>query len=145
MATNKTILLKGDPLRKEREANAGITPGDLIEVMSTGKVREHATAGGNAQRAFAIEDDLQGKEIGDAYVATDRVQYLVCRRGDEIMARLKASQNVVIGDFLESAGDGTLQKHVVESSGAIYVEQIVGIVLEASNVGTVARVAIEIV
>ena len=145
MATNKTILLKGDPLRKEREAGGAITPGDLIKVGSDGKVVVHATAGGNAQRAFAIENDLAGEEIGDAYASGERVQYLVCRRGDEVMARLKASENVVVGDFLESAGDGTLQKHVVESSGAIYVEQIVGMVLEASNVGTVARVAIEIV
>src|SRR3990167_1803540 len=133
MATNKTILLKGDPLRKEREAGGAITPGDLIKVGSDGKVVVHATAGGNAQRALAIENDLAGEEIGDAYASGERVQYLVCRRGDEVMALLKASENVVVGDFLESAGDGTLQKHVVESSGAIYVEQIVGMVLEASN------------
>ena len=58
----------------ERVANAAITPGMLIEIMSTNKVRAHATAQGNAAKIFALEDELQGKGIDDNYSALDPVQ-----------------------------------------------------------------------
>jgi hypothetical protein len=145
MATNRTVLLKGDPLIKELEANAAITPGDLIERMSTGKCRVHATAGGNAAKLIALENELEGEEIGDAYASTDRVRFAAGRSGDEFNMRLAASENVAIGDFLESAGDGTLRKMVTDSTGLYLTEQIVGVALEASNVGSIARIAVEII
>jgi len=111
-ATNaKTIILIGRGIRKERVANAAITPGHLVEVMTTGKLRVHATAGGHAQKAFAIEDDTQGKTIADAYDANTRVQYEIMERGAEINAIIANGQNIAIGDPLQSAGDGTLTKY----------------------------------
>lgn len=139
MSTDRTIVLKGDPLRYEGVANAAITPGHLIEEMSTGKLRKHATAGGNAAKLFAIENALEGQEVGDDYSAADQVQYVAARPGDEIQAWLADGENVSIGDPLESNGDGTLRKHTprVESSALAgqteYLNVIVGFAREALN------------
>lgn len=133
----RTIILKNYlNVREELVANAAITPGHLIEVMSTGKVRKHASAGQNVLPMFALEDELQGKGIDEAYAAADPVQCWIPQRGDIVYALLKDGENIAIGDFLESAGDGTLQKHVadVDSSNditTIYPLQIVGQAIEA--------------
>ena len=143
MATNKTIIVLGNGIRKERVANAAITPGHLVEVMTTGKLRVHATASGNAQKAFAIEDENQGKTIADAYAANSQVQYEIMERGAEVNALIADGQNIAIGDPLESAGDGTLQKYVAPTgdlwndsstdASKLYDSRIVGYALEAVN------------
>jgi len=161
MASNKTIVLKGHGVRNEAVANAAITPGHLVELMSTGKLRVHASAGQNCEKAFAVEDDLQGNTIDDAYDAADIAQYNIMKPGDEVNALLANGQDVSIGDFLESAGDGTLQAHTADSeslgadsSGAIasfYTNQIVGVALEAvdmsdsSGADPSARIKVRIV
>lgn len=102
-----TILLKGDGVQKEGEASAAITPGDLIEFGGTNDLRVHAVAGAQARKAFALENDLVGRGVDDAYAAGDTVKYLVAYPGAELWARI--SEAVTKGDFLESAGDGRLQ------------------------------------
>lgn len=135
--TYRTIVLEGENVvTREKVANAAITPGHLIELMSTDKVRVHANAAQNAMPMFAIEDDDQGNGIDDAYSAADRVFFVYPRRGDVIYALLADGQTAAIGDFLESAGDGTLQVHVAdiaESAEAqtIYTMAIVGQAIEA--------------
>jgi uncharacterized protein with PhoU and TrkA domain len=137
----------------EALANAAITPGNLVEVMSTGKIRKHATEAGNAVPMFAIEDALQGKAITEAYAQNDVVRVWVPLRGDEVYALLKQSENVVIGDLLVSKGDGTLKKHVPESSDITAVTnvtvkplQIVAVALEALNPTTAdGRIKVRIV
>lgn len=132
MATPKTIVLKGKGIRKEFAAAAAITPGHLLEMASATTVKVHATAGGNANHMFAVEDDLQGKTISNAYASAARVQCEVLERGAEVYALLADGQNVSAGDFLESAGDGTLQKHTADvSSDANTTNQIIAIALEA--------------
>ena len=125
---------------EEYEANAAIMPGMLIELMSTGKVRAHATAQGNALPMFALEDELQGKSIDDAYAAADRVQCWVPVRGEQVYAILADGESVSIGDSLESNGDGYLRKHVADTGAwegseagslTVYPNPIVGIALEA--------------
>lgn len=92
-------------------AYAAITPGHLVEVMTTGKVRVHANAGQNAQALFALEDDLQGAEIDTAYSASDEVSVLAALPGDRINALLANGENASIGSFLQSNGDGQLKVH----------------------------------
>ena len=123
MARN-TITIKGQGVRNERIANATIKPGALVELMSTGKVRAHATAGGNAQKAFAVEDDLQGKGIGDNYAADSRVQYNIFAPGDQVYAWLANAQNVAVGVFLESAGGGELRAFGTGVPVAVAVEAV---------------------
>ena len=130
----RTIKRMIDSPQKEAIANAAITPGHLVERMSSGKVRVHANAGQNAQRLFAIEDALQGKEISEDYSADDQVRFIACRRGDEVNAILADGENAVIGSFLESNGNGELKVHAASSSGVVeYPECIVGQALEAVN------------
>jgi hypothetical protein len=135
--TYQTIFLEGEnPITREKIANAAIIPGHLIELMSTDKVRVHANAAQNAIPMFAIEDDLQGNDITDAYAAAARVKFVYPRRGDVIYALLADGQTASIGDFLESAGDGTLQVHaadIAESAEAqtIYTMPIVAQAIEA--------------
>ncbi len=109
----KTIAIKGTELRKEYVANAALSPGHLIELMSTNKVRKHATDAGNASPMFALENDLVGKGIGDAYVASEVVQCGFFQKGSEVLAWLSAGENVVIGAILDSAGDGLLDEYTV--------------------------------
>jgi len=110
VTTPHTILLKGTGIGKEGVANAAITPGMLVERMTTGKIRKHSTAGGPAMPAFARENELIGKEIDVDYAANDRVYWTVMPPGSEIYALVAASAvAIAVGDFLESAGDGTLR------------------------------------
>jgi len=86
-----------------------ITPGMLLELDSNGEVAPHSEAGGSAYPLFALEDELQGKGIDDNYAADDQVQVWLPGRGDIVNA-LVSGADVAIGDFLMSAGDGSLEK-----------------------------------
>lgn len=124
----------------EKVANAALDPGHLIERMSTDKVRKHATAGGPVFPMFAVEDAFQGRAIGDAYNTTTNAQVAcwIPTRGDQVYAKISSSSEaLVIGDFAESAGDGTLRKYdIASSSGVIEGAQvIVGRAIEAIAAG----------
>jgi hypothetical protein len=129
---------------EEYEANAALSPGMLVEVMSTGKLRKHATEGGNvAPIMFAVEDSLQGKGITDAFVAGDQVKVWIPQRGDEVYAQLEDEQTIVIGDRLESNGAGFLQKHIADDisslvQGAVYPLQVVAVALEALDLSSLS-------
>lgn len=147
----RTIKLMGDPVVKEYTAAAAITPGHLVEIDSNGKVKVHSTAGGSAQRRFALEDENQGKGITDAYSSSNICKTGVFREGDEVYTFLANGENAAIGSLLESYGDGTLK--VVDadaSAGAIAVQSIVGEACEAvdmsgsSGVDPSGRIRIEI-
>ena len=135
---HKTILLKGDPLQKERKAAGAITPGHLIELDTSGELIVHATDGAIAANMFALENSLMGSEIGTAYADDDRVQYIVGRAGDEVYAWLADGENVSIGDFLVSKGDGTLRKMSGDSATE---EAVVAQALEALNLAASANTA----
>lgn len=109
MATNaNTIILKGKGRYEEGPAAAALTPGHLLMETSAGKVQKHNSAGGRAERAFALEDALQGKTINDAFAINDPVPYVLAQPGDEVFAFIKATTVVARGAALVSAGDGTL-------------------------------------
>lgn len=133
--SNNTIKLKNYlNIFIEKVANAAITPGMLIEIMSTDKVRAHATSEGNVLPMFALESDLEGEDITDAYAADDQVQCWIPQRGDEVYALIADGQNIVIGDFLVSNGDGYLKEYTTEvQSDAEMSLQIVGQAIAAVN------------
>lgn len=139
MAKNTIKLKKYLDIIEEYPADAAILPGHLVELRSTGKVRKHSKDEGNALPMFALEDELQGKGIGDAYAEDDPVQVWVPIRGEMVLALLKDDENVAIGDFLCSAGDGTLKKWVaLDSAGAALTETlpIVAQAVEAVNLSS---------
>ena len=131
--SNSVILKKYLDIINEYPADAAITPGMLIELNSDGEVKAHATAGGNVLPMFALEDELQGNGLEDNYAAGDRVQCWVPVRGEEVNTILADGENVSVGNFLESAGNGYLRKHVVDSTGDYLVIPLVAIALEAKD------------
>jgi len=150
----QNIVLKGIPIRKEREAEAAITPGMLVEMTATGTVQAHGDAGEDASPTFAVEQDFLGGAIDDAYAEGDQVQYVYARPGDEILAWLSGNEDVAIGDLLESDGAGALQaftaQDVDEDGNAaytIYTRAVVGRAIEALDLTGVAaaRIRIEVV
>lgn len=115
----KTIFVRGDTVVKEEAiAAAAFTPGHLLERTSADKLQKHSTEDGACQKMFGIEDDLQGKEITEAYTAADQSFARIAQRGDLVYALLANGENVSIGDKLVSKGDGTLKKDTAQSSAA---------------------------
>lgn len=132
--TRNTITVKNYlKVYEEGVAAAAITPGHLVEVNSDGKLQVHSTEGGNVLPMVAIEDSLQGGLITKAYAADDRVQAWIPTRGDIANMILADGETVAIGDFVESAGDGTVKKTVAAESGDVITpaSPIVGVALEA--------------
>lgn len=150
-ATNpNTILLKGEPNRRERNAGGVITPGDLIDLeMGTAAdadVVRHATAEGSARlRWFAVENDIAGDDLDHNYAATEVVQFNACRPGDEVYANVAASHNVNIGTLLVSNGSGRLTTASGDSAG-IVDSAIVAVSLEdKTTTASDFRVRVQIV
>lgn len=116
----QTIILKNrDELRIDEVVAAGtIKPGHLISIGSAGTAVVHAVKGGWAERMVAIEDALQGKTVAGAYSSTDRVSFLHALPGEELALRVASGQNVVIGEALMSAGDGSLMS--AQKGGLLY-------------------------
>jgi len=137
----KTIALKGGFIRKEGEASAAITPGYLVEFGGANDLQAHATAGGSARKAFALENDLIGKGVDDAYAAGETVQYGVFEQGAEVMATLAVSQTIAKGDRLVSNGNGQLREIGTEPEQ----DSIVGWAMEAvTTTSATARITVEV-
>lgn len=116
---SNTITLKGDGIHKEAVAGGSVTPGMLLARTSAGTVVAHNVAGGNALPAFATEDELQGKDITDAYASGDKVLYTVFERGAEVNALVAAHAAAISeGDFLDSDGAGGLRKSTAQTQPA---------------------------
>jgi len=150
----KTVILKRyNNVQFEAIAHEAITPGSLVEVMSTGKIKNHATAQGNAIPYFVIEDAIMGKTIDDNVAQGDLARVMVAGRGDEVNAILNTSQTIVVGDLLASAGDGTLEEFTAikcdsnASAGAVTTPlQAVAMALEAvTTTSATKRIKVRII
>jgi len=113
-----TILLKGRGTRVEAVAAGAITPGHLVTRDSTGKLVVNNVPALAHPRIVAVENDLEGKEIGDAYAANDYVQAEHLYAGCEFLGFLIAgAAAVVTGDILEAGGAGGLRKQATTGIG----------------------------
>jgi hypothetical protein len=142
MAKNTIKVKKYFDVIIEKEAAAAITPGHLVELTDADKVQKHSGDAGRALPMFALEDELQGNGIATDYDAGAPVQVWVAGRGEEVNAILEASENVSIGDFLVSKGNGKLKKI---ASDTVADAQVIGIALTASNVASDARIIVKII
>lgn len=144
-STPSTIILKGDPIYKEKDAGGAITPGDLIQRSSDGDVDVHGTAGGNAAKLFAVENDIAGDGINDAYAAGEVCKFAAVYPGCEVYAWLADGENAAIGSYLESNGDGTLKvvDFVSDSAGneTDRTASIVAVALEAVDLSASSNTA----
>lgn len=147
-----TIILRGREyvIRKEGVTDEAVTPGHLLERGGANDVQKHSVAGGNTGKLFALENDLVGEDIADAYSTGETVQFAACPTGTEVYAWLKTGNNAAKGAALVSAGDGTLEVFAAAStsdSGVdIYPAAVVGFALEALNntSGSPARLRVEV-
>ncbi len=147
MARNTIKIKKYSDVIEEMKAAAAITPGFLVEESAAGVVRKHSVASGNAIPMFALEDELQGKTIDDAYTTDDQVQVWIPGRGDMVYGLLAVGQNVTVGTFLVSNGDGYL-KAVADSAsfGDDDSAKIIGVANEAVNASAAAaRIIVRII
>jgi pantothenate kinase type III len=126
----RRIHAKGDFQQEEALAGGTITPGMLIELNSAGAVIAHNSEGAIAERAFAIEDALQGKTVSDNYSSGALVTYILPTKGACVNALLKDAYNYAIGDLLVSAGDGKL-KPVSGLTSAALLKDTIAVCTEA--------------
>lgn len=126
MPVKRTIIVGGEGLRYEYEAASAVSPGDLIIINTVSKVLRHATAAANPGHLFAIENEVFGKGVEVDYAATDRVLCEACTPGMLVNVNIAAAAAaIVIGAFLESAGDGTLRTVATAATAVAIAEEAV--------------------
>ena len=140
---SNTIKLKNysDVFEEYTSTAVAITPGHLIQVTSAGLVEKHSTANGFVLPMFAIEDELQGNGIDDAYAISSKIQCWVPGRGDIVNAILADEENVAIGNFLCSNAAGELKK-LDATTSAGDVPNPIGIALAALNLSSSSAAAV---
>ncbi len=146
MAKN-TIRLK-DYLHVVEEYNAAsaITPGELIELTSAGKVQAHSTENGEALPVmFATEDEFQGNEISDDYDTDAPVNCWIPQRGDMVYALLSAGENVAIGAALTSDGSGNLREYAASSADVGGIVAVAAEAVDNSGESTATRIIVRVV
>lgn len=116
-----TIMVEGTGIQDEAVANAAITPGQLVELLSTGKVQKVAAAGGKVEIAVAIEDYLQGNGINDDYAVGARVLHRIFCRGQQVLLILADGENVAIGDKLVAATGGEVKGQATSTEEVLVV------------------------
>lgn len=110
-----TVFLGGDRTQiNDLACSEAITPGHLIERFNNSGVirwRKHATAGGPGAAAVATNQSMLNLGVDDAYAAGDLVEASVLHKGAFAWMFIASGQNIVAGQKLESAGNGTLRAH----------------------------------
>lgn len=108
-----TVFLGGARVQvNDLAASESITPGQLIERFNNAgviRVRKHATAGGGGPRLVACDHPMANKGVDDVYAANDLVEASALSGGGTAWMFIASGQNIVAGQKLESAGDGTLR------------------------------------
>lgn len=102
-------------------ASEAITPGHLVERFnSTGVIRwrKHATAGGATPPAVATEQSMLNQDVDDDYAANDLMEVTIGAGGTSLWMFIASGQNIVAGNKLESAGNGTLR--ILASGTALF-------------------------
>ncbi len=132
----KTITLIGNSqvIRKESIADAAITPGMLLELTATG-AKKHAGAGLNAQKMFAVENEVVGDGIDDDYAALDTLLYGIFPPGSVVWA-IAGVAGVTALDYVESDGLGRLDDATADAAtDTDQRNSIVGLALTTAAVG----------
>src|SRR5690348_15803911 len=109
---SQTIVLQASnpsECHEEALANAALSPGHMLEMMSTGKVRKVATADLAYPLIVAKEDYFHGGLITTAYAADDNIPMHRCLPGDKVQLRVAAAAAAIVkGDRLAAAAGGTI-------------------------------------
>ena len=135
----KTIELYGYGCQHEATALGEILPGMLVE-RAAGGVQAHSSAGDVANSSFANEYALTGGTIDRAYEEDDQVIFTTYNPGSGIYGWIADAVDASEGDFLTSAGDGTL---AVAGDDEVAIAQAVESVDNTAG-GAPARIRIEV-
>lgn len=130
-----TIKGKGTFRQEEAVAGeAGIYPGMLLKMNSSGQVVMHSTEGGvlGDEVLIAAEDALQGNTVDTVYTVSTPVTYLVPNKGSEVRMLIEDGQDIAVGDKIMSAGNGLLKETTDLESGET-LASVVGVALEAND------------
>lgn len=122
-------------------ASETITPGHLVDRFNSAGVirwRKHATASIAVAPAFATEHSMANKGVDDNYLVNDLMEVSVCEPGAAVWAFIASGQNIVAGNKLESAGDGTLK---IFSAGIVLASSLEN----KPNVSVLTRIRVEVV
>jgi len=136
------IVIHGEPIIVEMEVGANATaakmlPGIIVIPDGAGAVKE---AGAKADNFIGILDVAPDKTEDTNYSVGDQAKIITGPVGMIVKLKLKAGENVSVGDALVCAADGQVAKQAVGTMGG--QGSPVGIALEASNVTTVAEIAV---
>lgn len=141
-----TIALKtreGGPLRKEGVTDEAVTPGHLLEYGGSNDVQKHSTANGTVNAMVALENDLVGDDIDDAYASGETVQFGIFAPGEEVYMWLAYGETISKGDYLTSAGDGTLHAAAGSADGRTRFKAIEAVTNTTG--GAAVRIKVEVV
>lgn len=112
--TDNSVIVRGDALTKEGESRVQMKPGHLAGLDADGLLEP----GGTNQPRF-IKESPPRYEF-DANIEAGSIEFYLCRRGDEVRARVEQNSGVEVTYDehapLYDAGDGTLDP---EGSGDV--------------------------
>lgn len=145
---NRVIILRGESECIRYEAACGetaLTPGMLVEFNSSGELdpcaKDATAAEVGQERAFVLENHLVGGDIDKDYADGDLVQYCIAARGSKINAIVaKSAASIVVGAFVQSGGDGTVEVYADGTAIGMAMEAVDN----SGNSGSTARIAIRI-
>jgi hypothetical protein len=118
----ETIWLGGARTEiNDRAASESVTPGHLVELFNSSgtiRYRKHGTAGALTPAQIATEASMLNKGVDDVYAANDLIEVSHAAKGSTWWMLIASGQNIVAGNELESAGDGTLR--ILNSGEALF-------------------------
>lgn len=133
----KTIKLKKYlDVINEYPAGGAINPGMLVSITATGTVLANSEAGGVCEKLFALEDELQGRTIDDAFKQGEPIQCWNAVTGEEVYAWLADGEDAQQGDILVSAGNGALEVGAGVSTAVDLFQYPIAIALEAVDMSS---------
>ena len=134
VTTNSIIVKEHNPVRLEVKASEILSPGHLLERTSTADdVKKNDATGLAGGVMVALENELEGQSISDAYANNDIVQAAVLHSGDRFVGRLANGQNASIGDKLTGAANGEVTAFLPDSSGITLEGRALFSAIEAVN------------
>lgn len=137
-----TIFLGGDRTQiGDLAASETIKPGHLVDRFNAASVirwRKHATASIAVAPAFATEQSMLNRGVDDDYLVNQLMEVSIGSKGAAFWAFIASGQNIVAGNKLESAGDGTLK---IFSAGIVLASALEN----KPTVTTLTRIRVEVV
>lgn len=132
------IHSKGPFRHEEMKANeAGIYPGMLLKVDSSGEVGMHDDVGGvlGDECLIAEEDAPQGNTVDTVYADDSIVSIIIPNKGSVVRMRLAENEVVSIGEKICSNGDGFVAS-AADLDSPSELEVVLGVSEEAKDLSS---------